>query len=812
MKYQNFAIIFVIILLPLSMVLSYYIQLQAETITLQSKYQNKLNDSTYDAIAAYQMNSLNTQRVTGESVKSYVLASVNTFFTTLATNLGMSSASKQYLLPYVPAILFTTYDGYYIYSPLKMEKVAEDPETGIGVQTKDGDIIYVHKNAPKDFKPSAVDCENLRNTEFGNNVTGNYTNNKNDAKIEYNYMLKPFIYYSAQYKQGSKYDFVASYTLDNYITLYGTRDRNYTADSAISGATDDFSKSGYLIDTDPSKITLSGNILLKGVTRNGDISTSEPSENGRATYTAAIKANRDGGTTQNHVRYRAIDINSDEAYRFINYYYYGEDTNDGGYYPSRVTTLMPNPIRYQTGDDIIEATLDIEEQINSDNYPEMTTGNVGSYLLSSGGYTPITVTYNGETITDRQAKEYYVKAYFFSKWVSKNLGDTGVRVTASSIIQNEDIIKDEVGDTKIEYTDFANDETKIFDINGTDNNPERTTSYLSEHKRAVIKNSIQFNLNTAISTYDASYYGGEVSTEFRLPILTTKDWESILNNVSMTSFMQGLPCGLTKFNNYAVVKSNNNNTSASLENIYFTKSIGTTSQSSSYYHKYDCAKLANDDGILSTDYYLSDLSAEFKYDAKKINIRIRAVDDERVVCLFDDSTNSYYSIDPDKTASNVDVLAIGEKIDSGDIRSYGGPIYKKETTGEWVQDGSVSGLDLTALPNSSDVLYIYDHQNLGCYDCIVSGEYTPVVRMYDGELRRVFLTDRGEGLTAVEDGATTTFYYEDGRKFDGTPTPYSGTAGYLIDPIELQLRKKSIYTAIAKHRNSLYKTNDYVNR
>ena len=108
MKYQNFAVIFVIIVLPLSMVLSYYIQNQTDTLVLQTTYQTKLNDSTYDAIAAYQINSLNTQRVAGESIKSYVLASVNTFFTTLATNFGMSSASKSRLQNYVPAILFTT--------------------------------------------------------------------------------------------------------------------------------------------------------------------------------------------------------------------------------------------------------------------------------------------------------------------------------------------------------------------------------------------------------------------------------------------------------------------------------------------------------------------------------------------------------------------------------------------------------------------------------------------------------------------------------------------------------------------------------
>lgn len=819
MKYQNFAIIFVIIMLPLSMVLSYYIQAQSETLNLETQYLNKLNDSTYDAIAAYQMNSLNTQRVTGESVKDYVLASVNTFFTTLATNLGMSSASKQYLLPYVPAILFTTYDGYYIYSPLKMEKIAEDPATGIGLQTEDGDIIYIHREAPKDFRALQADCDYIKeHISNGDDVEAaypqRYTNNKENAKIDYNYMLKPFIYYSAQYRKNSNYDFVASYTLDNYVAIYGTINLG-TSDSGIQGATNEISKSGYLID--PTKIELSGNILLKGVTRNPanadgiTTSTSEPSENGRTTFTAVVKANSGTGITKDHVRYRSININSQEAYNFINYFGHGENSNDNGYYQGRITNTMPNAIRYQTGDDIIESTLDIEEQINSPDYPDMTVDNVNAHFLVSSGYSPITVKYNGIDIEDRNAKEYYIKAYFFSRWVLNNLSE----VTAESIVQNEDtIMYDGTDEVRIEYMDFTGDTTKIFAINNTDNDPENTASNISDHKRAVIKNSIQFNLNTAISTYDKVHFGRATNEAFRLPVLRTEDWENILNNVSMTAFMQGMPCGLTTFNNYTVVKSNNNNTSASLENIYFTKSIGTESQSSSYYHKYDCKHLQDDDGVLSTSYYLSDLSAEFKYDAKKINARIKSTSESgSVICLFDDSTNTYYQIDDAKTSSNINVLAIGDPIPNDQIRSYNGPIYKQNGSGYWAIDGSVSGIDLTNLPNSSDVLYLYDHQNLGCYDCIVSGQYEPVVRYYDGELRRIYKTERGDCLIAIESGPNAgKFYYPDGGEYDGTLTPYPGTSGYLIDDVELQLRRKSIYTAIAKHRNLLYKTNDYVNR
>ena len=61
MRFQAFAVIFIAIILPISMVLSYYIEMQSETIALESQYQSRLNNATYAAVSAYQMNSLNIQ-------------------------------------------------------------------------------------------------------------------------------------------------------------------------------------------------------------------------------------------------------------------------------------------------------------------------------------------------------------------------------------------------------------------------------------------------------------------------------------------------------------------------------------------------------------------------------------------------------------------------------------------------------------------------------------------------------------------------------------------------------------------------------
>lgn len=304
MKYQNFAIIFVLLILPISIVLSYYIQTQTDTLVLQTTYQTKLNDSTYDAIAAYQMNSLNTQKVSGESVKSYVLASVNTFFTTLATNLGMSSASKQMILPYVPAILFTTYDGYYIYSPTYMAKVATNPDTGVALLTSGKkENVYLKKGqnveASDDIETDGVTVK-WSDTKF--------TINPDDTNVQYetSYMLKPFIYYSSQYKDND-FNFTVSYSLDNYITLYGKKSNNRDEEpinanvwkvdtsSTAKAVTEEFTKSGYLID--PSKITISGQLVLrlnKATTNVGGqiANTARPEDIGNRGYNAVLDTNR----------------------------------------------------------------------------------------------------------------------------------------------------------------------------------------------------------------------------------------------------------------------------------------------------------------------------------------------------------------------------------------------------------------------------------------------------------------------------------------------------------------------------------------
>lgn len=168
MKLQSLAVIFVIIILPVSLVVSEYIQLQLDSVVLMASYDAKLNDATYDAIRAYQLNEQNatTDGINNEKVRD-IEASINSFYASLANSMGAEGYTEEDLKPYVPAIVYTLYDGYYIYGPYRKKS---------------------------------------NNTlDFG---------------------IKPFIAYSEKYENGDN-SIVINYTLDNYITVYGKIDGEY---------------------------------------------------------------------------------------------------------------------------------------------------------------------------------------------------------------------------------------------------------------------------------------------------------------------------------------------------------------------------------------------------------------------------------------------------------------------------------------------------------------------------------------------------------------------------------------------------------
>ena len=176
MKIQGLAVIAIIILLPMTMILNNYSTNQIKTLQLQISYDSKLQSATYDAIKAFQLNMSNsTTSDLANSKMRDIKASIKTFYNSLSNHFEMAGYGEEVLRDYVPAIVYTLYDGYYIYS-------AYD-------NTLDNaDIFY------------------------------------NDAKYlngETIYGLKPYIYYSCRYRPDDSSDFVITYSLDSYITIQG---------------------------------------------------------------------------------------------------------------------------------------------------------------------------------------------------------------------------------------------------------------------------------------------------------------------------------------------------------------------------------------------------------------------------------------------------------------------------------------------------------------------------------------------------------------------------------------------------------------
>ena len=113
MKFQYLAVIFVIIMLPIVLVMSFYVQTQTDVMKRQGEYRTYLSDATHDAIKAFQINTTNSyySSVSDSKIRD-IEAAVNAFYNSLTANLNFNKSELQ---AYVPAIVFTLYDGYYIY-------------------------------------------------------------------------------------------------------------------------------------------------------------------------------------------------------------------------------------------------------------------------------------------------------------------------------------------------------------------------------------------------------------------------------------------------------------------------------------------------------------------------------------------------------------------------------------------------------------------------------------------------------------------------------------------------------------------------
>lgn len=396
MKLQHLIIVFLVIMLPMALIMSQYTGLQIDTLATKTKYDTALLGATFDTMSAFELNTVNSDKssVIGEEIRD-LEAVISTFSTSLSSSMGLSGAANNYILSYVPAIVFGLYDGYYIYA---------QNDKGTGAE------------------------------------------------------LKPYVYYTKTYTNGDNINITIAYSLDNYVSIYGTYGNNQT-----------ISASGYLVV--PTDIEVSSDFAyVRTKDGKGDVIT---------------KVINPGG--QSKIKYKGYDITPETIYN-----------------------------------------NEIENGTNKINQPKYTT----------------------------DAMMYYYEAKQFT-----DLYNTVIRK-------------------------LNTDDQEILLID-RDNDPENEESAFMNEKIKVMKDSITTNLNNAIYNYE-----GRTSETYEMPQLTGEDWEKILNNVSITAFLQDIPIGTTTYNNYVVVNSTTNQKYSSAKAIDFIEYDNSSGmKSKGYYHKITCDEL-----------------------------------------------------------------------------------------------------------------------------------------------------------------------------------------------------------------------------
>ncbi len=558
MKLQNMTVIFIIIMIPIILVVSYYIGLQINTITMQKNYTVKLQTAAKDSIQALEINTVEWNSASSnlaDSKRRDVLASINTFTTSLANNMGIGGAGKGRIQAYIPAIVYTMYDGYYIYSASLMKDQDTDKD-GLTQFNADGTI-------------------------------------KSNGK-SYQYILKPYSPYSARYASANgSIDVTVNYTLDNYIRVYGTVNGEYQA------------KEGYLVVCDSNSNEGVNNV------KNGSIS--EIKYRGAVIKPETLKENvyADGEVGEYSYIYDQYD----------NKLYWDKkaDPNEDGVTEGNYFSVdkYNNKVYLQNALPEGDAGFSITNRFRKISIPmydnredEWTVQKVFQILNPGGGYKFYYENQSGafveftsvenidgsdnkklagvevEKDKDFSAINYCVESYVFTKWVTKNLGSITVG----------DMKSPTVG----QYNNVDNAKNKnIFAINPSNNpDPENdvayATSVLAQHKKDIIINTIEKNLSQA--TEQAKKMNPNY--EYRLPQLSYDEWEQALSNISIIAFMQGMPIGLKYYNNYAIATSTLNKEFVDPDELYFA---GKDDQ---YYHQRQCEQATGSDyvGYRSIDY------------------------------------------------------------------------------------------------------------------------------------------------------------------------------------------------------------------
>jgi len=579
MKLSNISIIFIIIMIPIILVLSYYISLQIDTINMQTSYTTKQLEATKEALEAFEINTVEWNEAYSENADSKrrdIMASINTFTTSFANSIGVGGTNKEYIETYIPAVACTLYDGYYIYTPSETKEVIKD-ESGVAIFLTER-IVKADPSPIEGYEYNSADegkllykC-NPENEYFNGTYNGEFfTFDASNAVSTYEHILKPFSTYSARYKKGNGtngIDITVNYTLDNYITIYGTVKGQYVV------------KSGYLIQ--PRKdLEIASEQLTEKIAWRWNESGSYTCEEYPYVYAEDNTKVYFKGNTAFQVSSTGIRTNLENT-----------------------TGVKYKKVRLNSRNVVYQAlnTNDIKVRNNNNEFDTVTIVQGNLYSNKSGSEVTVlndTELQGIDLKTDYSVRNYYIESSAFTEWVQENL---------SSIT-----INDMQNVAEADKSLYGNPGDKIFDVESKD--PESEDSVIVRHKREIIKQTLISNLSQSITSYSRNSEG-----EYKLPVLTETDWDNVLRNVSIITFVQNIPIGMKYYNNYAIATSTGNKEYTNPDEIYLT------TPGDEYYHRPYCNKLKTTSQIIgyrNIDYviksYTQDDNTSYYYKHSKSN-------------------------------------------------------------------------------------------------------------------------------------------------------------------------------------------------
>ena len=585
MKLQQLSVIFIIIILPIAMVLNTYVNNLIDVSNKQKNYDTILYNSTYDSIRAYQMNTLNNSfSSVNTSRERDINATINSFFNSLASGFSSSGYTKNDLKDYIPAMLFTLYDGYYVYGPYENNAT-------------------IKNNKPKFYGDGNKDNSTKRNIEYG---------------------LKPYNYYSCEYSS-SDYDLVVNYTLDNYISVSGWTGNDKTPILAA----------GYYIN--PNKIEKIDDTTKEvKLSNNGNSVTLMPEELSEYIATYDNKINFDGVSNKTE----STALKEAKKYRYINYNegkYYFDSYNDDesktarenntsydsipifkldGNLRTYINEDMLNILQNYTGKSFKDGSGFSLENFKDVNYYYYYKNAIDFSNKVKNVLSQISITQNTDGTYSNVKSEFFNKKY---KIITRD-GDV--------ITSNNRDNKESSSHIKYDYKDVGG---KVFAID-SNNDPEMEDSAFNRHRMDVIISSVESALDDSIANFN-NYEPSSYS--YMMPTITEDDWYKVANDLSVISFMQGLGVGNFKYyNNYAIVTNTKNKEFVSKDSIYVQDKSNTNAEkltdtliNNLNYHNPRCNKYNTDKkdttddviGYRTIDYEIQSVSHTYYNGANKEN-------------------------------------------------------------------------------------------------------------------------------------------------------------------------------------------------